>query len=92
MDHPELTKAQKIEAMRADLAAHPDLLARFNEIHPPPASGPTTLEEALTTTHNKSAYDMATIPQLGPWYGLRFKFQLTCAHEARLSDVMHVLL
>ena len=32
---------QKIEALRADLVAHPELLARFNEIHP------KTLEEVL---------------------------------------------
>ena len=45
-DTPE-QRAAKIEAMRASLAGHPDYLARFNEIHPVPAPGPTTLEEAL---------------------------------------------
>ena len=89
MDPPERTTTQKIEALRADLVAHPELLARFNEIHPPPAPGPTTLEEAL---RNSSSSDLATIPPIGPCYGLRYKFRLTCSQEARLSDVMHVLL
>lgn len=44
------TKNDKIEALRQDIAAnHPELLERFNEIHPIPVL-PLTLVEALTSS------------------------------------------
>jgi hypothetical protein len=52
-------KQSKIEALRADLTAFPDMLARFNEIHPPLPKGPTTIEEALLGVAH-DAYDAAT--------------------------------
>ena len=81
----------KIEALRADLAGLPDLLARFNELHPLPAPGPKTLEEALTSTAASSAA-AGGIPPVGPWYGLRYKFRLTCAQEYRYERIMDRLL
>ena len=91
-DYDEIsTRAAKIEAMRTDLAAHPDLLARFNEIHPPPAPGPTTLEEALMSTSASSVEAANIIQPVGPWYGLRYKFLLTCAQECLLERFMNRL-
>ena len=88
----EPTRTQKIEALRAALAAHPDYLAQFNDLHPPHVPGPLTLEEALIETRHRSVTNMDTIPTTGPWYGLRHKFGLSCSHEARISHVMHYLL
>jgi hypothetical protein len=87
-----LTRAQKIEALRTALAAYPEHLARFNDLHPPPTHGPVSLEDALINMHQSSVSDMDTISPTGHWYGLRHKFNLTCAKEARLSHVMHLLL
>ena len=79
------TREQKIEAMRRDLANNPELLTRFNEIHPPPVP-PQTLVDALTNTAKSSDQDLAAIPPAFPWYGLRHKFKFSCALEARLHE------
>jgi hypothetical protein len=81
----ESTREQKIEAMRQDLANHPELLARFNEIHPRPVP-PQTLVEALTNAAKQSRQDLESIPKEFPWYGLRHTFKFSCALEARMLD------
>ena len=91
-DETPASRAAKIEAMRADLVGYPDLLARFNEIHPRPAPGPTTLEEALASTAASSAAAATDIQPVGSWYGLRYKFRLTCVQEYRLERFMDRLL
>ena len=81
----------KIQAMREDLAAFPDLLARFNEIHPP-SSGPTTIEEALLGVAHDARDATTNIPTMSPWYDdyldfvkelqWRSKFAVPCSLEA----------
>ena len=84
----------KIEAMRADLAAHPEMLARFNEIHPPMPAGPTSLEDALRGLAT-SAQASTHIPGASsPWYDQclqvvteirwRTAFAVPCAVEAKM--------
>jgi hypothetical protein len=82
-------RAAKVEAMRDSLTNHPDLLARFNEIHPVPVPGPTTLELALAA---RSVQAAVGIQSVGPWYGVRHKLLLTCTQEHRLEAFMHRLL
>jgi hypothetical protein len=89
MDTPE-DKQAKIEAMRADISITcPQLLERFNEIHPLPTPGPSTLVEALTQVRSQATVDTAQAHGVGPWYGLRCKFGMGCSMEHRLAAHMH---
>lgn len=81
-------RAAKIEELRALLASHPDLLTQFNEIHPVPAPGPTTLEEALTST--LGIQNVIDTPD--SWYGMRHKLMMTCMQEYQLEAFMKHLL
>jgi hypothetical protein len=80
----------KIESLRKYFSAFPDLLERFNEIHPLPPPIPTTLEEVLNSTH-PFTQQIHTHSSL-PWYGYRHKFMLSCKSEYFLENHMHRLL
>jgi hypothetical protein len=77
MNNDTKTRDENIECLRKELQAHPDLLARFTDLHPP-LHIPTTLEEALTQSWTPECVDK---PSTINWNDLCY---LTCRAQYNL--------
>ncbi len=58
-----LTRAQKVDALRTALAAYPEHLARFNDLHPQPTHGPVGFHKQTLEIYSKLLKIFKTVNQ-----------------------------